>query len=96
MKTNDFYNEYVTHQQELWTEWVNAGKEWKEVEYWPVSFMRRQDGKIWFKLPKTIMWIVTDEGMTLKDIQDEILKDIPYVKSVQFYDETPWGAGIVI
>lgn len=93
---NEFYNEYVAHQQELCTEFVNGGNELKEVEDWPISFMCLQDGKIRIKLPNTITWMVTDDGMTLKGIQDEILKDIPYVKSIQFYDETPWWAGIVI
>ena len=81
------YNEYVKRFRSVFD-----GH--KKVECYPIYFCYREDG-IWFRFHNTIIYHHEDK-MTLKDIEQKIMKDLPFIGSVQFYDECGYHGGIIL
>ena len=93
---NKEYNDYVSHQQELVDEHKKRNLPIRELEHYPIYVKYSEDNRIYFRFEKNLKYFLADEGMALKDIERELVKDVPYIKSVQFYDEVGYSAGIVI
>jgi hypothetical protein len=93
---NKEYNAYVSHQQELVDEHKKRNLPIRKIEHYPIYVMYGGDNCIYFRFESNLKYFRADEGMTPKDIARELVKDIPYIKSVQFYDEISYRAGIVI
>ena len=84
---NKEYNTYVSEQKELVDEHKKHNLSIREIEHYPIYVTYNGDNCIYFRFESNLNYFRADEGMTLKDIAHELVKDIPYIKSVQFYDE---------
>ena len=93
---NKEYNKYVSHQKELVDEHKKHNLSIREIERYPIYITYNGDNCIYFRFEPNLNYFRADEGMTLKDIARELVKDIPHIKSVQFYDEIGYKAGIAI
>ena len=86
------YNEYVEHCRESFNNYKGLKR---KIEHYSIYFHRSEDG-IWFRFPTNWISYHADDGMTLKDVERELVRDFPFIESVQFYDEIGYGAGIII
>jgi hypothetical protein len=93
---NKEYNDYVSHQQASVDEYKKHNIYIRELENYPIYVIYREDNHWYFRFQSNLKYFQADDGMTLKDIETELIKDIPYIKSIQFYDEFGYSAGILI
>lgn len=93
---NKEYNTYVSHQKELVDEHKKHNLFIREIDHYPIYVTYSEDNRIYFRFETNLKYFLADEGMTLKDIEHELVKDIPYIKNVQFCDEVGYSAGILI
>ena len=87
------YNQYVKRVQ---SDSERLKKNVNPVEDYPIYVFFGENNRIWFRFKCDLGYYQADEGSTLKDVSKEIVDDCYFIKSVQFYDETPYGAGIII
>lgn len=78
------YNEWVNHEKQSVNEWTSKGIPIREIEQYPIEILPYTNSKIHFKVHTRIDWFTTDDEMTLKELENVIVNDIPYIKSVQF------------
>lgn len=78
------YNEWVKHEKQSVNEWTSKGNSFREIEQYQIEILPYTKNKIRFKVHTRIDWFTTDAGMTLMELEDSIVNDIPYIKSVQF------------
>ena len=79
------YNEWVEKEKQSVDEWTSKGHSFREIEQYPIEILPYDtNNKISFKVRPMIDWFTTDDGMNLSELEDTIVNDIPYIKSVQF------------
>jgi len=66
----------------------------RKIEHYPVYFYIG-DGGIWFRFQYNLGYYYAG-NLVLKDIENRLINDFPYIKSVQFYDEIGYNAGIIV
>ena len=87
------YNRYVKHVQ-CHSERLKQSV--KPIEDYPIYVYFGEKNRIWFRFKCNLGYYQADENSTLKDVAKEIANDFYFIKSVRFYDETPYSAGIII
>ena len=90
------YKDYVSHQQAFVDEYKTHNICPRELENYPIYITYGEDNHWYFRFQSNLKYFQADDEMTLKDIETELIKDIPYIKSIQFYDEFGYSAGIII
>lgn len=85
------YNKCVEHFRKMFD---NYKKPFRKIEYYPIYFHYADDG-IWFRFHNELIYHHKD-NMTLKDLENKLMEDFPFIESVQFYDEIGYQAGIII
>lgn len=78
------YNEWVEREKQSVDEWVSKGNSFRELEQYPIEIAPYTENQIRFKVRTRLDWFATDAGMSLMELEDTIVKDIPYIKSVLF------------
>ena len=78
------YNEWVEREKHSVDEWVSKGNSFCELEQYPIEIGQYTENQIRFKVRTRLDWFVSDVGMSLKELEDSIVNDIPYIKSIQF------------
>jgi hypothetical protein len=88
------YNEWVDHEKQLVDEFVSKGRSFSEIENYPIVILPYNEERMRFKVRTRIDYFVTDAGMTLAELENTIVNDIPYIKSVCFISY--FGSPIII
>ena len=78
------YNEWVEREKHSVDEWVSKGISFRELEQYPIEIGQYTENQIRFKVRTRLDWFVADVGMSLTELEDAIVNDIPYIKSIQF------------
>jgi len=78
------YNEWVEREKHSVDEWVSKGNSFRELEQYPIEIGQYTENQIRFKVRTRLDWFVADVGMSLMELENAIVNDIPYIKSIQF------------
>lgn len=83
--SDEKYNEWAKKEKRSVDEWTSKGYSFREIEQYPIEILPyTTDNKIHFKVRTRLDWFTADDGMKLNELEETIVNDIPYVKSVQF------------
>lgn len=89
------YIDQTNKMKEYFEKYIAKGFPYKKVDGYSVYITNYHDG-IYFRFQTSLIRWKLDDGMTLKDLEQRLIQDLPFIESVQFYDETPYGWGILI
>lgn len=87
------YNRYVKRVQ---SDSERLKQSVKPIEDYPIYVYFGEENRIWFRFKCNLGYYQADDNLTLKDVAKEIVNDFYFIKSVRFYDETPYGAALII
>ena len=87
------YNRYVKHVQ---GHSERLKKNVKPIEDYPIYVYFGEENRRYIRFQSNLEYYLVDDNLTLKDVAKEIVNDFYFIKSVRFYDETPYSAGIII
>lgn len=86
------YIKWVEHENELTNDWIRRGHKVREIEGYVVEARPYYySDKILFRIYGNLEWYSTEPGMTLKQLEQRMVQDVPFIKSVQFviYIDSP-------
>ena len=87
------YNQYVKHIQ---GHSERLKQSVKPIEDYPIYVYFGEENRRYIRFQSNLEYYLVDDNLTLKDVAKEIVNDFYFIKSVRFYDETPYGAGLII
>lgn len=87
------YNRYVKRVQ---SDSERLKKNVKPIEDYPIYVYFGEENRRYIRFQSNLEYYLVDDNLTLKNVAKEIVNDFYFINSVQFYDETPYGAGIII
>jgi hypothetical protein len=86
------YIKWVEHENELTNDWIRRGHKVREIEGYVVEARPyHYSDKILFRIYGNLEWYSAEPGMTLKQLEQRMVQDVPFIKSVQFviYIDSP-------
>ena len=86
------YIKWVEHENELANDWIRKGHKAREIEGYVVEARPyHYSDKILFRVYGNLEWYSAEPGMTLKQLEQHIVHDVSFIKSVQFiiYIDSP-------
>ena len=87
------YNRYVKHVQ---GDSERLKQSVKPIEDYPIYVYFGEENRRYIRFQSNLEYYLVDDNLTLKDVAKEIANDFYFIKSVRFYDETPYGAALII
>lgn len=78
------YNKWVEHQNHEVNEWLGKGNPIREIEHYRIDVKPYVDDRMIFRVRGHLDWFFSEPGMTLQELEQRIVNDIPYIKSVEF------------
>lgn len=86
------YIEWVERKNELVNDWIHRGHTMREIDGYVVEARPyRYSDKILFRIYGNMEWYFAEPGMSLKQLEQRMVQDVPFIKSVQFiiYIDSP-------
>lgn len=78
------YSKWVERQNHGVNEWLGKGHPIKEIEHYRIDVKLYADDRLIFRVRGHLIWFFSEPDMTLQELEQCIVNDIPYIKSVEF------------